>query len=89
MEDRQAIRDISLDYIEGWYSAYASRMDRALSAHLDKRRIVSATEICHVEKPWIIQATREGRGKIENPLAGRSDITTLDQTETLASVKIV
>ena len=89
MEDRQAIRDISLDYIEGWYSADASRINRALSSHLAKRRIVSPTEIWHVDKPWMVQATSEGKGKIDDSRTGKKDITILDQTETMASVKIV
>jgi len=89
VKDDQKIRSISLDYIEGWYSADTTRMNRALSCHLAKRRIVSPTEIWHVDKPWMVQATQEGRGKIENPPAGKRDITVLDQTDTMASVRIV
>lgn len=89
MTDDQAIRNIALDYIKGWYMADASRMDLSLSPHLAKRRIVSEDEIWHVDKAWMIQATSEGKGMIEDPARGRKDITILDQTETMASVKIV
>ena len=89
MSDSQAVRAIALDYIEGWYEGESDRMDRALSPHLAKRRVVSADEIWHVDKPWMVQATSEGKGVIENSSRGRKDITILDQTETMACVKIV
>ncbi len=89
MTDDQSIRSIALDYIEGWYTADGSRMSRALSPHLAKRRIVSQDEIWHVDKPWMVQATDNGKGRIEEPSKGKKDITILDQTETMASVKIV
>ena len=89
MTDDQSIRGIALDYIEGWYTADGSRMDRALSPHLAKRRIVSQAEIWHVDKAWMIRATDEGRGRIEEPSKGKKVIVILDQTETMASVKIV
>jgi hypothetical protein len=48
MTDDQSIRNVALDYIEGWYMADSLRMIRALSPHLAKRRIVSQDEIWHV-----------------------------------------
>jgi hypothetical protein len=89
MTDDQAIRNIALDYIEGWYTADGSRMSRALSPHLAKRRIVSQDEIWHVDKTWMVQATTDGKGRIEEPSKGKKIITILDQTTTMASVKIV
>lgn len=85
----QAIRAVALDYIEGWYNGNAGRIDRALSSNLVKRRIVSADEIWRVNKAWMVNATGEGRGRIERPNEGRRDITPLDRSETMASVKIV
>jgi len=89
MNDEQAIRAVALDYIEGWYEANATRMDRALSPHLAKRRIVSAEEIWHIDKPWMVSATGEGRGKLDDPDAGRREVTILDRTGRMASVKVV
>ncbi len=89
MTREQEIRNIPLDTIEGWYTANASRMDRALSPHLAKRRTVSENEMWHVDKAWMVQATADGNGKIEEPLAGKKDVTILDQTATMASVKTV
>ena len=67
MDDVQAIRAIALDDIEGWYTADADRMDHVLSDHLAKRRIVSASEIWHVDTPWMVSATAEGKGSLTSP----------------------
>jgi hypothetical protein len=45
MEDKEAIRQVALDYIEGWYQGNAARMDRALYAKLVKRRITPTGEV--------------------------------------------
>lgn len=89
MKDHEAIRQTALDYIEGWYFADASRMDRALSPHLSKRQFNSNGEIRDVSKTTLIEITGKGRGQLDNPDKGRKDITILDQTDTMASVKIV
>ena len=89
MTDDQLIRSIALDYIEGWYEADPERMDRSLSPHLAKRRIVPSGEIWHVDKEWMLAATAAGRGSIETPSHGRKEIAILDQAETMSTVKIV
>jgi hypothetical protein len=89
MEDTEAISRRALDYIEGWYEGDADKMNQALSPQLAKRRIVSDEEIWDVSKAWMIDATRDGRGRIDAPEKGRKEITILDRTETMASVKIV
>jgi len=89
VRDEEAIRAVSLDYIEGWYEADASRMDRALSPHLAKRRVVSADEIWDIDKPWMVSATGEGRGRLADPSAGRREVILLDRTDRMASVKVV
>ena len=89
MRDKEAITQRALDYVEGWYLADVERMDRTLSPYLAKRRIVSAEEIWAVTKDDMLQLTGEGRGRIDAPEKGRKEITILDHTETMASVKIV
>jgi hypothetical protein len=37
--DRAAIRNVALDYIEGWYAGDATRMERALHPELAKRMV--------------------------------------------------
>jgi len=89
MEENEAIIHSALDYIEGWYQGNADRMSQALSPHLAKRRIVSEEEIWEVSKAWMVEATGNGRGRLDAPEKGRKEITILDQTATMASVKIV
>lgn len=88
-EDTEAINRCVLDYIEGWYEGNADRMNRALSPHLSKRRIVSSEEIWDVSKDWMVEATANGKGRLDEPKKGRKEITILDRTETMASVRIV
>ncbi len=40
--EAQAIRQVALDYVEGWYEADVERMQRALHADLVKRYPVSS-----------------------------------------------
>jgi hypothetical protein len=89
MENSEATRNRVLDYIEGWYEGNGARMERALSPHLAKRRVVSSEEIWDVSKEWMVTATGNGRGRIDEPEKGIKEITILDQTETIASVKLV
>jgi len=89
MEDNEAILQAALDYIEGWYQGNAARMDRALHTKLVKRRITPDGEVWEVSKEWMVDATGKGRGCIENPEMGRKEVTILDATETMGSVKIV
>lgn len=89
MENNDAMVQTVLDYVEGWYQGDAARMDRALHARLAKRRVTPEGEVWAVDKEWMLQATGDGRGRIENPEKGRKDITILDATETMACVKLV
>ena len=89
MEDTEVIRSRVLDYVQGWYEANGTRMESALSPHLSKRRIVSSDEIWDVSKEWMVDATGNGRGRIDEPENGTKEITVLDQTNTMASVKLV
>ena len=89
MEDSEAIRRCALDYIEGWYEGRADRMSQALSPHLAKRRFVSDQEIWDVSKDWMVEATENGKGRLDEPQKGRKEISILDQTTTMATVKII
>mgnify|MGYP000944544760 CR=1 FL=1 len=89
MDDHKAILQVALDYIEGWYQGNAARMEQALHIKLTKRRITPEGEVWEVNKEWMVDATGKGRGCIENPEMGRKEVTILDATETMGSVKIV
>jgi hypothetical protein len=89
MEDKERVVKTALDYMEGWYQADGERMERALFKHLAKRRVTPEGETWQVDKEWMVEATAAGRGRIENPAEGRREVTVLDLTEAMASVKIV
>jgi len=89
MKDRDAIRQAALDYIEGWYQGDAARMDRALHAKLAKRRLAPGGKVWAVSKDWMVEATGNGRGRIEHPEEGMRQVTILDVTDRMGSVKIV
>jgi len=89
MDDQEAIRQAALDYIEGWYEGNGARMDRALYTQLAKRRVLPSGETVEVTKAWMVDATGDGRGRIEDPEKGKKEITILDVTDRMGSVKIV
>lgn len=89
MEEKDAVVQVALDYIDGWYQGSTARMDQALHAKLAKRRVTPSGEVWEVRKEWMVEATGDGQGRIENPDKGRRDVTILDMTDTMACVKIV
>ncbi len=64
-------------------------MSQALSPYLAKRRFVSGQEVWDVSKDWMVEATENGKGRIDEPQKGRKEIIILDQTTTMANVKII
>jgi hypothetical protein len=87
MSDNEIVQTV-LNYVEGWYQADSTRMERALHPKLAKRRITPEGEVWEVDKDWMVDATGNARGAIENPEKGRKEITILDKTDTMASVKL-
>ena len=89
MEDRELIIQTVLDYVEGWYGADGKRMEKALYSKLSKRRITPDGEAWESTRDWMVDATNKGQGKIEQPEKGKKDISIMDMTKTMASVKLV
>jgi hypothetical protein len=89
MKDKEAIIQVALDYVEGWYQGNDLRMNQALSDKLVKRRILPTGEACEVNKDWMVEATRDGKGKIEEPERGRKEISVLDMKKTIGRVRII
>lgn len=89
--DSAAIRAAALDYIEGWYTGDAARMERALHPELAKR-IVQTDErgrsrIGQQSALTLINGTRSGGGR-NTPLAEqRKTIRILDIYGNVASVR--
>ena len=91
--DSAAIRATALDYIEGFYSGDAARMERALHTDL-KKRIVQRTPgeaetLQEMTADQLVQMTAGGGGKQMPDEQKKSDVTILDIYGGMASVKIV
>ena len=83
-EAMEAIRQVALDYAEGWYTGDAARMDRALHPSFVKRTLVRTpdgkgwTNGPTSEKQMMVDWTREGGGRTwTGELAYEIEITDL------------
>ena len=91
--DSAAIRATALDYIEGFYTGDAERMDRALHDDLKKRivqRKPGEPEVLdEMTKTQLVEMTAGGGGTGMPEDRKVSDVTILDIYGDMASVKIV
>jgi len=91
--EQSAIKQTALDYIEGWYSGDAERMERALHSDLAKRIVITDVQgksrLNQTSAMGLVQGTRRGGGKATPKDKQRKDVTILDVDENAASVKIV
>ena len=91
--DKAAIKETALNYIEGWYSGDAVRMEKALHPDLAKRGIwldrkSSKTVITPLTAEQLIGYTKQGGGKKQKDQWG-IEVTIFDMMENSAAVKIV
>jgi hypothetical protein len=89
--DSSAIRQAALDYIEGWYTADAERMDRALHPALRKRMVythpkTTADSLDRQDAQMLIQRTRRRSPTPEGQR--RTNIRILDIYKDAASVRV-
>lgn len=94
ISDDQAITKTALDYIEGWYTGDATRMERALHPDLAKRMIstdpkTNRSRFNHMGAMTLVQRTREGIGKKIPQDRQQKEVTILDRFQNAAVVKIV
>jgi hypothetical protein len=92
--DSSAVRATALDYIDGWYTADADRMERALHPELAKRIVFTdeasgQSRLDQQGAMTLVQATRAGYGARIPESGRRKDISILDIHENVASLKIV
>ena len=77
--DSAAIRATAHDYIDGWYSGDAARMESALHPHLAKRLVYEDQQghshLVDLTAMELVQSTRAGYGKI--PQAEWKDSVTI------------
>lgn len=91
-EETQAIKQAALDYIEGWYTADAARMEKSLHPELAKRIVFTDKEsgrskLDTMGAMTLVQYTR--RKKAENLDEQQADVTILDVFQNTACVKVV
>ena len=93
--DSAAIKATALDYIEGWYTGDAERMERALHPELAKRIVYQPSQpgqrarLESQSAMTLVRNTRAGGGKRTPPERQQKDVTILDVFENAASVKVV
>jgi len=91
-EDRNAIRQAALDYIEGWYAGDAQRMEQALHPELAKRIVRTVdgrSRIDQMSALTLVNNTRGGGGTRTPRERQQKDVTILDVFQNAASVRIV
>ena len=80
--DADAIRAACLDYIEGWYAADATRMERSLHPDLAKRMVFrddkGRSRLHQMSALGLVQGTRDGGGKDTPKAEQQKDVTVLD-----------
>ena len=88
-DDDQAIHATALDYIEGFYTADAARMERALHPELVKRIFVhdgNRTRLDTMSALTLINRTKAGHGLTDKQR--RADVAVLDRFQNSAVVRI-
>ena len=89
--DSSAIRAAALDYVEGWYTGDAERMERALHPELAKRIIRTNAQgkssLDQMGAMRLVQGARAGYGKSTPPAEQIKNVTILDIFHNAASVR--
>jgi hypothetical protein len=92
--DSAGIRAAALDYIEGWYTGNAGRMEQALHPDLAKRIVETDPKtrksvLSQMGAKELVKYTREGGGK-DTPIGRRqADVSILDIYRGAASAKVI
>lgn len=90
--DSAAIRATALDYIEGWYTADAARMERALHPELAKRIVQTDAQgnsrLGQQSAMTLVTNTRRGGGTTIPADKRKSEVRILDVYGNAASVRI-
>ena len=88
--DSAAIKATALDYIDGYYTGDAARMERALHPDLAKRIVTTdpqgRSRLGQMSAMTLVQGTRAGGGK-EDPNK-REEVKILDIFQNTASVRV-
>ena len=90
--DRDAITQVALDYIDGFYTSDAARMERALHPELAKRIVRDPagpeSRLQNMSAEQLIDATAGGGAARIPDDAKKKDVSILDIYNNIASVRI-
>ncbi len=89
-DEKAAIRQTALDYIEGWYETDSARMDRALHKELAKRLVATvggAEQFTSLNKTQMVEATQKGGGKNRPADTRNIKVEILDVYRNIANVR--
>lgn len=90
--DSAGIRAAALDYIDGWWTGDAARMERALHPDLAKRILVTNREggprLNHMTAAQLVNGARTGGGKQTPASERKSEVKILDIFGNAASARI-
>ena len=90
--ENERIRQTALDYVEGWYTGDAARMERALHPDLAKRIVRfddkwERDRVDNMSAMALVQSTRKGWGKKTPVEKQQKDVKILDVYGDIASVR--
>lgn len=92
-DNKAAIKQTALDYVEGWYEGNAERMERALHPELAKRIVRTGPEgrsrLDQMGAMALVQGVKRGGGKDTPKEKQQKDVVILDIFGNTASVKCV
>lgn len=90
--DSSGIKQAAMDYIEGYYTADATRMERAVHPELAKRIVRTndqgRNQLGQMSAMTLVQITRNGGGKDTPTADRREDFKILDIYQNAASARI-
>jgi putative lumazine-binding protein len=90
--DSAAIRQTALDYIQGWYTGDAARMERALHPELAKRIVrtdsLGNNRIDQQSAMTLVVGTRMGYGKSTPQTDRHDDVRILDVYRNAATARV-
>lgn len=90
--DSAAIRQTALDYIQGWYTGDAARMERAVHPELAKRIVrtdsLGNIRIDQQSAMTLVLGTRNGYGKSTPEADRHDDVRILDIYRNAASARV-
>ncbi len=87
--DRAAIRATVLDYIQGYYTGDAARMQRALHPDYLKHTISGSGRVSEWTGSRMVEAARSGEGRRLPAAARREVVKVLDVTGDVAAAKLI